>query len=247
MLLVDRRIIGWELARDINAAIGAEIARALTSRGGVDLSKHNQDHHHHHHHHHHHQDQDQDNDNDQDNGYDIPEWVADRVNDFVLSVGMYPFVKEKTPPPPPPLQLDHGIGINKRLVGVAIAGRGAALRSVAKDRDRDRDREMDGVVKEGGEEEYTGYAVAKWTDRSPEEVAVRVQEFYGALEREVRDRRRRARGESSAAREGRERGEQEDRETDAVVGRVVEAVESVLSCLFYDRCVLRLFRILGTG
>ena len=64
--------------------------------------------------------------------------------------------------------------LNKRLVGVTIAGRGAALRSVTKDQE--------------GEEEYAySWAVAKWMDKSVQEVVGRVQEFY-ALEREVRDR-----------------------------------------------------------
>ena len=201
-----------DLARDINAAIGTEIARALTSRGRVDLARQDRDHHDQHN-----QDDqnDQDDgnnahDNDNDNGYDIPEWVADRVNEFVLNAGMYPFVKEIP-------QQGMG-GLNKRLVGVAIAGRGAALRSVTKDQE--------------GEEEYAySWAVAKWTDESVQEVAGRVQEFYGALEREVRDRRSRARMGEEAGGE-RERG---NRETDGVVNRVVEVVEGVVSSLFYDR------------
>ena len=173
MLLVDRRVARRDLARDINAAIGTEIARALTSRGRVRDRDHGQP-------------------DDNDQGYDIPEWVAERVNQFVLDAGMCPFVRE----------LEQGTGLNKRLVG---PGRGAALR----------------VEEDHG---YT-WGVAKWMDKSPEEVAERVQEFYGALEREMRDRRSRAREEAG------------DRETDAVVTRVVEAVEGVLSRLFYDRWV----------
>ena len=218
MLLVDRRIARRDLGRDINAAIGTEIARALTSRGRVDLARHDRDHHDldHDRHDQHNQDDQDDLDNahdDNDNGYDIPEWVADRVNEFVLNAGMYPFVKEI---------FQQGLGgLNKRLVGVAIAGRGAALRSVPKDR---KDQE--------GEEDYAySWAVAKWTDESVQEVAGRVQEFYGALEREVRDRRSRARMGEEAGGE-RERG---NRETDGVVSRVVEAVEGVVSSLFYDR------------
>ena len=100
MLLVDRRIARRDLARDINAAIGTEIARALTSRGRVDLAGHDCDHHDldHDYHNQHNQDDQDDGDNahdDNDNGYDIPEWVADRVNKFVLNAGMYPFVGNK--------------------------------------------------------------------------------------------------------------------------------------------------------
>ena len=172
MLLVDRRITRCDLGRDINAVIGTEIAHALTSRGRVDLACHDRDHHDldHDHHDQHNQDDQDDGDNahdDNDNGYDIPEWVADRVNKFVLNVRMYPFVKEIP-------QQGMG-GLNKRLVGVTIAEWGAALRSVPKDQE--------------GEEEYAySWAVAKWTDESVQEVVGRVQEFYGALEREVRDR-----------------------------------------------------------
>ena len=57
MLLVDRRITKRDLARDVNAAIGTEIARALTSRGRVDDRETDHD--------------EDNNDNDNDNGYDI--------------------------------------------------------------------------------------------------------------------------------------------------------------------------------
>ena len=164
MLLVDRRITRRDLARDVNAAIGTEIARALTSRGRVTVDDRETD-------------QDEDN-NDNDNGNDIPEWVADRVNEFVLNAGMYPFVKE-------------------------------------------------------WEQHAYSWGVAKWMDRSPEEVAGKVQEFYGALEREVRDRRSRVRKARGEEVEG-----ERDRETDVLVSRVVEAVEGVVSSLFYDRWVL---------
>ena len=131
MLLVNRRIARLDLGRDINVAIGTEIARTLTSRGHVDLACHDHDHHDldHNYHDQHNQDdqddQDNANNNDNDNGYDIPKWVADRVNEFVLNAGMYPFVKEIP---------QQGMGcLNEQLVGVAIAGRGAALHSVPKD------------------------------------------------------------------------------------------------------------------
>ena len=90
------------------------------------------------------------------NGYDIPKWMADRVNEFILNVGMYPFVKEI---------FQQGLGgLNKRLVGVAIAGRGATLCSVSKDcKDHNKDQEE--------EEEYAySWAVAKWMDKSVQEV-----------------------------------------------------------------------------
>ena len=214
MLLINRRITRRDLARDINAVIGTEIVHAL-SRGCVDLARHDHDHHDQHNQDDQddqddHDDGDNAHDSDNDNGYHIPEWVADRVNKFVLNAGMYPFVKEIP-------QQGMG-GLNKRLVGVAIAGRGAALRSVTKDQE--------------GEEEYAySWAVAKWTDESVQEVAGRVQEFYGALEREVRDRRSRARMGEEAGGE-RKRG---NSETDGVVSQVVEAVEGVVSSLFYDR------------
>ena len=64
-----------------------------------------------------------------------------------------------------------------------------------------------------------------------QEVAGRVQELYGALEREVRDRRLRAwMGEETGG-----EWERGNCETDGVVSRVVEAVEGVVSSLFYDR------------
>ena len=133
------------------------------SRDRVDLARHDRDHHdldHDYHDQHNQDDQDDqddwdnahDNDNDNDNGYDIPKWVADRVNEFVLNVGMYPFVKEIP---------QQGMGcLNERLVGVAIARRGAALCSVPKDcKDHHKDQE--------GEEDYAySWAVAKWMDES---------------------------------------------------------------------------------
>jgi hypothetical protein len=130
-------------------------------------------------------DQDDTHDNDNDNGYDVPEWVADsqRIRTQRRDVPLWNY-------PPPHWEQGTGGGLNKRLVGVAIAGRGAALRSVPKDR---KDQE--------GEEEYAySWAVAKWTDESAQEVAGRVQEFYGALEREARDRRSRARVGEEAGR-----------------------------------------------
>ena len=158
MLLVDRRITRRDLARDVDAAIGTEIARALTSRGRVTVDDRETDH-------------DEDGN---DSDYDIPEWVADRVNDFVPNAGMYPFVKE----------WEHHAYI---------------------------------------------WGVAKWTDRSPD----RVQEFYGALEMEVMDRRSRARKARAEEVEG-----ERDREMDVLVSRVVEVVEGVVSSLFYHRWVL---------
>jgi hypothetical protein len=175
VLLVNRRIARHDLARDINTAIGTEIVRALTSRGRVDLACpdrdrdcHDLDHDQ--------EDQDDahDNDNDNDNGYDIPEWVADRVNEFVLNVGMYPFVKEN-PPPPPHWEQGMGDGLNKRLIGVAIAGRGAALRcavspKTARTRKGRKSMHIVGLLQSGR------------TSRCADVVG-RVQEFYGALER----------------------------------------------------------------
>ncbi|KAF8334397.1 hypothetical protein F5887DRAFT_1139443 [Amanita rubescens] len=185
ILLIDKPIIRRDLGKAINAAIGAELARALTSRGPGDEEE------------------------EDDNGYDIPEWVADRVNEFVLGAGLFPFIKEKLLPPG--LGPGPGVVVNKRLE-VAIAGRGAVLR-----------RERRGASDAEEDSYYYTYAVSNWVE-TPEEISQVVQDFYNSLEKEVRER-------SST------RGEEQRQ--DALVTRIVESCEDVLASLFYDRLFIQ--------
>ena len=192
ILLIDKPILRRDLGKAINAAINTELARALTSRGPgvVDGG---------------------------DEYHDIPEWVTDRVNEFVLRAGLFPFVKEKLLPP--------GLGglgpagvVNKRLE-VAIAGRGAVARRGRKTEEATTDAEEDS--------HYYTYAVANWVE-TPEETSQVVQDFYNSLEKEVRDR--------SVLRL---LEDEEEQRGDAFVTRIVESCEDVLACLFYDRLFIQ--------
>jgi len=145
-----------------------------------------------------------------DYGYDIPEWVADRVNEFVLGAGLYPFIKEKLLPP--------GLGgLGQKRLEVAIAGRGAVLR---------RERKGADVTTDAEEDSHYTYAVANWVE-TPEEISQVVQDFYNSLEKEVRER--------SSGRVP----EKEEQRQDTLVTRIVESCEDVLGSLFYDRLFIQ--------
>ncbi|KAF8632079.1 hypothetical protein AX15_002055 [Amanita polypyramis BW_CC] len=240
VLVIDRKIVRKELAREVNNGAVAGIAHALTSRTrardeevGEAENKDEEKY------------REKPRDGSGEDEYDIPEWVAERVNEFALGMGLYPFVHLRGG------AKDSSAGggstggqdqtkLRKKLE-VAIAGRQSLGRQSS---GRGRRRAQ---VAEGGEQEYV---IAPWSE-APEDVSVMVQDFFIELEREVRARhekaaeRRRERersGENEKDDEKqveKEKDEDEENEVDKLVKRVVEAVEAVLSSLFYDRLFMQ--------
>jgi hypothetical protein len=244
--VIDRTIARNLLGREINAAVYAEIAHALTSKTTTSsksesdtiIEEHEEG-------------EGERGEREEREEFDIPEWVLDRVNEFVIRLGMYPFV-HKTLGTKESHENSRGDGggvdgtgplnLTRRLE-VAIAGRGAV--NAGRRRSQERDRHPAEVEHEGGE-----YSVANAAPGGVDEVAIAVQDFYAWLEREVRIRqervgqrrreRERERSEGEGTIEGgeeqkEEEQKKEDEEVNRLLKRVVEAVETVLCSLFYDR------------